>query len=268
MRTSFLVCSLVLLSCTASTTATPTPTPPPAVTPAPVAAPTPPPLREEDPYLWLEEVTSEKSLAWVKARNAISQKELEGAPGFGDLKARLRSIYDSKDRIPAVFAHGKFLYNFWKDEAHPRGLWRRTSLAEYRKAAPAWELVLDLDALGTAENKSWVWHGSQCLPPKYERCLVNLSPGGSDAHVTREFDVVKKAFVAGGFALPEAKSQVGWKDFDTLYVATDFGPGTLTDSGYPRIVKEWKRGTPLTEDRKSTRLNSSHGTTSRMPSSA
>ena len=163
MRTSFLVCGLSLLSCTASTTATPTP--PPAVKPAPVAATPPPPMREEDPYLWLEDVTGEKSLTWVKARNAISQKELEGAPGFPELKTRLRSIYDSKDRIPAVKAQGKFLYNFWKDEAHPRGLWRRTSLAEYRKPAPAWELVLDLDALGAAERKSWVWHGSQCLPP-------------------------------------------------------------------------------------------------------
>lgn len=243
MRTSLAICGLALLSCTASTT----PAPPPAVKPAPVAVTPPPPLREEDPYLWLEDVTGEKPIAWVKERNALSQKELEGAPGFATLKARLRSIYDSKDRIPTVNAQGKFLYNFWKDETHPRGLWRRTTLPEYRKPAPAWELVLDLDALGAAEKKSWVWHGSQCLPPKYEHCLVSLSPGGSDADVVREFDVVKKAFVEGGFSLPEAKSQVGWKDLDSIYVATDFGPGSLTDSGYPRIVKEWKRGTPLAE---------------------
>ena len=247
MRTPLALCGLFLLSCTAASTATTTP-PPVAVTPVVVVEPAkPPPLREEDPYLWLEEVTSDKALAWVKERNAVSQKELEGAPGFADLRTRLRSIYDSKDRIPSVNVQGKFLYNFWKDEAHPRGLWRRTSLAEYKKPAPAWEVVLDVDALGAAEKKSWVWHGSQCLPPKYERCLVSLSPGGSDAEVVREFDAARKAFVVNGFELPEAKSQVSWKDLDTLFVATDFGPGTLTSSGYPRIVKEWKRATPLQE---------------------
>ena len=247
MRTSLAVFGLSVLSaCTSSTTATSTP--PPAAKPAPVvAAAPPPPLKVEDPHLWLEEVNGEKQIAWVKERNAVSQKELESAPGFTDLRTRLKSIYDSKDRIPNVTAQGKFLYNFWKDEAHPRGVWRRTTLAEYRKPAPNWELVLDVDALGAAEKKSWVWHGSQCLPPKYERCLVSLSPGGSDAEVVREFDAVKKAFVEGGFTLPEAKSQVGWKELDTIYVATDFGPGTLTTSGYPRIVKEWKRGTPLTD---------------------
>ncbi|MDP1824053.1 MAG: prolyl oligopeptidase family serine peptidase [Archangium sp.] len=247
MRTTFALCGLALLSCTSSSTATTAP--PPAAAPAPVAATpaAPPPLKVEDPYLWLEEVTGEKPIAWVKERNALSQKELESVPGFADLRTRLKAIYDSKDRIPAVNVQGKFLYNFWKDEAHPRGLWRRTSLAEYKKPAPAWELVLDVDALGAAEKKSWVWHGSQCLPPKYERCLVSLSPGGSDAEIVREFDAVKKAFVEGGFSLPEAKSQVSWKELDTIYVATDFGPGSLTTSGYPRIVKEWKRGTSLSE---------------------
>lgn len=250
MRNSLLVTSLWLLSCTSSSTATTTP--PPAAKPEPVAAapaaaepaPAPPP---EDPYLWLEEVTGEKPLAWVKERNALSQKELESVANFSALKTRLKSIYDSKDRIPSPDVQGKFLYNFWKDEAHPRGIWRRATLAEYKKPVPNWELLIDLDALGAAQQQSWVWHGSQCLPPKYERCLVSLSPGGSDAEVVREFDTTKKAFVEGGFTLPEAKSQVAWKDLDTIYVATDFGPGTLTTSGYPRVVKEWKRGTPLSE---------------------
>ena len=252
MRTPLALFGLALVSCASSSSSTTAP--PPAVKPAPAVVATPatpaappPPLKVEDPYLWLEDVTGEKQLSWVKERNAVSQKELEGAPGFAALRTRLRSIYDSKDRIPTVNAQGKFLYNFWKDEQHPRGLWRRTTLPEYKKPAPNWELVLDLDALGAAEKQSWVWHGSQCLPPKYERCMVSLSPGGSDAQVVREFDAVKKAFVVPGFTLPEAKSEVSWKDLDTLYVATDFGPGTLTSSGYPRIVKEWKRGTPLAE---------------------
>jgi prolyl oligopeptidase len=218
----------------------------------PVAAPEAAPVavdstqKAEDPYLWLEEVTSDKSLAWVKERNAVSQKELESAPNYVDLKNRLRGIYDSKDKIPGPTVMGKYLYNFWKDESHPRGLWRRTSLAEYKKPNPNWDVVIDLDALGAADKKSWVWHGADCLYPTYERCLVNLSPGGSDADVVREFDVAKKTFVPNGFELPEAKSQVSWKDLNTIYVATDFGPDTLTTSGYPRIVKEWKRGTPLT----------------------
>ncbi|MFZ5446442.1 MAG: prolyl oligopeptidase family serine peptidase [Myxococcota bacterium] len=244
MRTHLTSAVLLLAACTSTQSATPTP--PPAVTPPVVAEPAPPPpMQPEDPWLWLEDVSGEKALSWARERNAVSQKELEADPRFAPLRARLRAIYDSKDRIPSPYVQGRFIYNFWKDEAHPRGLWRRTSLAEYRKPAPAWELVLDVDALAAAEKKSWVWHGWQCLPPKYERCLLSLSPGGSDAEVVREYDVMKKAFVENGFSLPEAKSQVSWKDLDTLWVATDFGPGTLTSSGYPRQVREWKRGTPL-----------------------
>lgn len=204
-------------------------------------------MREEDPYLWLEDVSGDKSLAWVRERNAVSVKEFDATKGYAELRTRLRSIYDSKDRIPAPYVQGKSLYNFWKDESHPRGLWRRTTLAEYKKPAPKWDVVLDLDALAATEKESWVWHGAECLPPKYERCLVSLSPGGSDASAVREFDTVKKAFVEPGFKLPAAKSNVSWKDLDTLYVGTNFGEGSLTDSGYPRVVKEWKRGTPLAD---------------------
>jgi hypothetical protein len=128
-----------------------------------------------------------------------------------------------------------------------RGIWRRTSLAEYRKKSPNWETVIDLDALGKLEGENWVWHGASCLEPEYRHCLVNLSRGGADAQVVREFDLEHKAFVAEGFRLEEAKNDASWIDADTLYVSTDFGPGTMTTSGYPRIVKEWKRGTPLAE---------------------
>lgn len=201
----------------------------------------------EDPYLWLEDVGGDKQLGWVKERNAKTKAELEAAPGFTALRDRLRKIYDSKDKIPYPSVMGTYVYNFWQDETHPQGIYRRTSLAEFKKTAPAWETVLDIDALGKAENEKWVWHGANCLFPKYERCLVSLSRGGADASVVREFDMVKKEFIKDGFTLPEAKSTVGWKDQDTLYVGTDFGPGSMTDSGYARIVKEWKRGTKLTE---------------------
>lgn len=199
----------------------------------------------EDPHLWLEEVHGEKALQWVRERNAASQKELTARPEFAPIRAQLLEVLNSKDRIPYVSRRGPWLYNFWQDEAHKRGLWRRTSLAEYRKPEPAWEVLLDLDALGKAENENWVWGGATCYGPEYRRCLLRLSRGGADAKVVREFDAVTRTFVKDGFVLPEAKSSVDWIDENTVFVATDVGPGSLTDSGYPRIIQRWKRGTPL-----------------------
>ncbi|MFI5183673.1 MAG: prolyl oligopeptidase family protein [Vicinamibacteria bacterium] len=199
----------------------------------------------DDPYLWLEDVTGQKALAWVKEQNAQSVAELTVSDGFKVTDERFLRILDSEAKIPYVERLGDLYYNFWRDAAHERGIWRRTTLDDYRKAEPAWELVLDLDALGKAENESWVWHGAECLKPDYRRCLLALSRGGADADVTREFDLVTKAFVAGGFLRPEAKGSLGWIDADTVYVSTDFGPGSMTSSGYPRIVKEWRRATSL-----------------------
>lgn len=199
----------------------------------------------DDPFVWLEDVQGDKALAWVRERNGESQKVLQARPEYEPTRARLLEILNSKERIPMVARRGDWLYNLWQDERNPRGLWRRTTLAEYRKAQPAWEAVIDLDALGAAEKENWVWGGSTCLGPGYRRCLISLSRGGADAKVVREFDTVSKTFVAGGFTLPEAKSDVAWADADTLYVGTDFGPGSMTESGYPRIIKRWKRGTPL-----------------------
>ncbi len=207
------------------------------------AAQTPPP--GDDPYAWLEDVQGARSLDWVRAHNARTEAEIAGTPEFKALEAQIRAILDSEDKIPGVEKIGAYYYNFWKDAQHPRGLWRRTTLDEYRKPQPHWETVLDLDALNRAEGKQWVWHGADCLKPKYERCLIALSPGGSDADVTREFDLTSKQFVEGGFFRPEAKGGLSWIDENTVYAFTDFGPGTLTSSGYPNIVKEWKRGTPL-----------------------
>jgi prolyl oligopeptidase len=142
---------------------------------------------------------------------------------------------------------GQHFYNFWQDANNKRGLWRRTSLDEYRKPNPQWETVLDLDKLGEAEKENWVWKGANFLKPDGDRCLLSLSRGGADATVVREFDVVSKTFVKDGFILPEAKSRVAWRDRDSVFVGTNFGPGSLTKSGYPRMVKQWKRGTPLAE---------------------
>ena len=199
----------------------------------------------DDPYLWLEDVQGDKALAWVRERNAETQKLLSAREDFAPTREKLLAVLNSQDRIPAVSRRGDWLYNLWQDADHKRGLWRRATLAEYRKPAPQWETVIDLDALGAAEKENWVWGGAECLGPDYRRCLVSLSRGGADAKVIREFDTVAKRFVDGGFALPEAKSDVAWIDADTLIVGTDFGPGSMTDSGYPRVLKRWKRGTPL-----------------------
>ncbi|HZZ92201.1 MAG TPA: prolyl oligopeptidase family serine peptidase [Usitatibacter sp.] len=204
-----------------------------------------PPPATDDPYAWLEDVTGEKPLAWVKERDAESRKELESKPGFEALRERLTAIYNSRERIPYPAKRGRFLYNFWQDEAHPRGIWRRTTLEEYRKPEPAWEVVLDIGKLSDEENVKWVWKGADCLFPDYRRCLVSLSRGGADAVEVREFDAVDKRFVKDGFFSPESKQDVAWRDKDTIYVARDFGAGSLTTSGYPRVVKEWRRGTPL-----------------------
>ncbi|HXQ80889.1 MAG TPA: prolyl oligopeptidase family serine peptidase [Opitutaceae bacterium] len=198
-----------------------------------------------DPYLWLEDVSGERALAWVRAQNAVAQRELEALPDFKPINERLLAIYDSKERIPYVAKHGDFYYNFWRDAQHVRGLWRRTSPEEYRKKDPAWEAVLDLDALAAEEKENWVWKGAEVRFPDYARALVSLSRGGADAVVVREFDLAAKAFVKDGFALPEAKCNIAWRDRDSAYVGTDFGPDSLTDSGYPRVVKLWLRGTPI-----------------------
>ena len=202
-------------------------------------------LAQEDPYLWLEDVMGDKAIAWVKEQNAKTQKALEARPQFAPLREKILEVVNSKARIPFVQKRGAYLYNFWQDEANVRGLWRRTSIEEYKKAEPRWETVLDLDKLARDENENWVWKGSNCLYPDYHRCLLNLSRGGADAQVTREFDVPSKSFVKGGFEIKEAKGGADWIDADTLFVQTDFGAGTMTKSGYARIVKEWKRGTPI-----------------------
>jgi prolyl oligopeptidase len=204
-------------------------------------------MADEDPHLWLEDVTGERALDWVRARNAATVGELTRGARFSELRERIREVLDADDRIPYVRRRGELLYNFWQDAAHPRGLWRRTTLEEYRRERPDWEVLIDVDALAEAEDENWVWQGATMVRPGYHRALVELSRGGADATVVREFDLGRREFVEDGFSLPEAKSGVSWIDVDRIYVGTDFGENSLTTSGYPRIVKEWRRGTPLSE---------------------
>ena len=200
----------------------------------------------DDPYLWLEDVTGETALDWVRARNEPTQAEFCDAT-FGQLRSEALEVLDTDARIPYVRRRGEHLYNFWRDATNPRGLWRRTTLDSYRDDSPEWDVLIDVDELGRADDEKWVWAGATVIEPEFTRALVSLSRGGSDAVIVREFDMITREFIADGFALPEAKSQIGWADPDTVLVGTDFGPGSLTESGYPRIVKRWRRGTPLAQ---------------------
>lgn len=199
----------------------------------------------DDPYLWLENVGSDASLDWVETQNRRTFDVLESDPRFDGLYEDALAALNAASRVPAIVERGGYLYNFWQDSAHPRGIYRRTTLASFRAAKPDWETVLDIDALSNSEGQSWVFKGVTCLDDDPGRCLVYLSPGGGDASETREFDMARLQFVDNGFRLPAAKARRDWIDADHLFVATDFGEGSMTSSGYPRILKRWQRGTPL-----------------------
>ncbi len=200
-----------------------------------------------DPYTWLEEVEGEEALEWVEEQNKISLSYLEALPMFEPLRAQNLENYDSDEKILTPALRGGFVYNYWKDANNRRGLWRRTTLDDYIAGGPDWEIVLDLDALAAEEGEDWVWKGATCLRPDYRRCLLDLSRGGADATVVREFDVEDREFVADGFQVAEAKTIAIWVDQDTLYIGSDFGERSLTDSGYPRISRVWRRGEPIEE---------------------
>lgn len=209
------------------------------LTPAGVAA--------ADDHLALEQVDGAQAMAFVAEENRKSLAVLTGDPRYETFRAEAEAILTATDRIPTPSFLGDGVGNFWQDATNPKGVWRRTTLDSYRTATPQWETLLDIDALSKAEGKDWVFKGADCLAPDETRCLINLSDGGKDAVVVREFDLTTKRFVDGGFNLPEGKHRIEWLDRDTLLVATDFGAGTMTESGYPFIVKTLKRGQALAQ---------------------
>ncbi|WP_286830356.1 MULTISPECIES: prolyl oligopeptidase family serine peptidase [Kordiimonas] len=200
---------------------------------------------EDDPFLWLEEVEGDKALEWVHERNDHSLGLLEKDPRFDALRDRALKDYNAKDKIAYGRLTGGAVHNFWQDETNVRGLWRRTSLKSYKSGDPKWVDVLDFDKLAEEEGENWVYKGRKCLAPDFGRCLIELSRGGGDAVVVREFDAFTKRFVDGGFETEEAKQEVVWVDANTVLIGTDFGDGTMTDSGYANQIKLWKRNEPL-----------------------
>ena len=244
-RNRVLLSALITLAACATT---PTADPEPAAT-APAAPSAAAASAEEDPYLWLEEIQGERALAQAEQWTRRTEADLSREPGFESWRERALAILNDERQISLPDdVMGGFVTNFWRDAQNPRGLWRISPLEPYLAGRPQWRVLIDVDALGRSEGQSWVWHGADCLAPDYRRCLVQLSPGGGDADVVREFDLASGSFVEGGFTLPEAKSSVTWLDSDRLVVATDYGPDSLTTSGYPRIAKIWRRGTPLDPD--------------------
>lgn len=202
----------------------------------------------QDPYRWLEKVESVRSLAWVDVQNAETAARLaRDKASFHALVGEIAEIIETPDKLPFVRRRGEFLYHFQRDGSHPRGIWRRTTPEEFQRDDPAWDVLLDIDALATLENTPWVWAGASLLHPTFERGLISLSRGGGDAAVVREFDLRTREFISDGFSLAEAKSSISWIDEDSVFVATDWGHDSLTKSGYPRIVKRWRRGETLDE---------------------
>jgi prolyl oligopeptidase len=210
------------------------------------ASPTPENAMTDDPYLWLEEVEGEQAIAWVREQNTRSLGVLEADPRYAQLHADAIALANNRDRLPLGSIREGYLYNFWQDETHVRGIWRRSPLADYARGAPVWETILDFDALAAAENANWVYKGANCLENS-TRCMISLSDGGRDATTVREFDIATRGFVDGGFVVPESKNSIAWVDIDTLLVGADWGEGSLTESGYAMIIRRWRRGAPLAE---------------------
>lgn len=204
------------------------------------------PQNATDPYLWLEDIEGADALKWVQSHNDQTMKSLAQTPEFKKVEEQSLQILEAKDKIPAAqFIGSQKVINFWRDDKNVRGVLRSTTYENFKKKNISWDTVLDVDQLSTQEKENWVYKGFECLAPEYVNCFVLLSRGGKDAVVLREFNLKTKQFIKTGFTLPESKMYVSWADKDHLLVGTDFGPGTLTESGYPRMIKLWKRGTQL-----------------------
>lgn len=197
---------------------------------------------KSDPYLWLEEVDGAKALEWADKQNKISDEAITTRPVFVELRNRYLQVYNDSEKLIYPGMTGDWSYNLWQDATNERGLWRRMTKMDYLAGKENWETVLDLDQLSAKEGRKWVFGGASWLGPENRYCLLTLSDGGKDESVIREFDAVTREFTEGGFSISESKGSAAWIDQDHILVATNYGPGTMTSSGYPSIAKIWKRG--------------------------
>ena len=197
---------------------------------------------QDDPYLWLEDVKGDKSMEFVNAQNKITLDKLMKEPDYQKIYAKSLEIYNSEDKIAFPVIYSDYVYNFWQDKYHVRGIWRRSPTQDCISGNPKWEILLDIDEMSAKENEKWVYKGAYGLYPSYNKFLVALSKGGGDAVVIKEFDIAKKSFIEDGFRIDESKGEAGYIDENTVVVSTDFGENTMTSSGYPRQVKIWKEG--------------------------
>lgn len=241
------VCALALAACASTPAEAPSAPETPAAAPAPDLSPAA--VRAADDFLWLEEVNGERAMTWVRAQNEKTKAVLESDPRYARFREEALSVLTANDRIPSPRFRAGGVDNFWQDRTHVRGVWRRSDLASFSRGAPRWRTVLDIDALARTESANWIYKGVECLPPARRYCLVSLSDGGKDAVVVREYDTQARRFRADGFTLPEDKHRFQWVDADTIAIATDFGPGSLTESGYPFVLKLLKRGQSLAQAR-------------------
>ncbi|WP_421789428.1 prolyl oligopeptidase family serine peptidase [Hyphobacterium sp.] len=199
----------------------------------------------DDPRVWLEEVEGERALEWVEGQNEQAFARLQGDERYQGFYDAALEIYQSNDRIAYGSYQNGYIWNFWRDAENTHGLWRRTSLESYLSDAPDWDVVLNLDTVAEEEGVNWVWQGSNCLGPDFNRCIITLSDGGQDASVRREFDMESRSFVDGGFGSPETKGGISWVDEDTVLYGFATTDENSTTSGYPVSVYRWERGTSM-----------------------
>lgn len=201
----------------------------------------------EDPFLWLEDTASQRATKWVRAQNELTLRSLRADEEYKDALDDAAAIVGARDRIPYGSLAAGWVHNFWQDERNPRGIWRRTRLSDYRDSDPTWETLIDLDALASSQGREWTWRGAECLAPAFTRCLIRLSRNGGDTVIVREFDIESKSFVRKGFDVADAKTDISWVDLNTVVIATNWGKGSLTSAGSPRVVKLWNRGEPIAD---------------------
>lgn len=204
-------------------------------------------MHEHDEYAWLEEIKGSAALAWVAEQNIVAHETFEGDARYQGFFGSILSKLTAHDRLVSGRHFDGFIYNFWQDRQHRRGLWRRIGLDRYLNDRDCWETLLDIDELNELEGANWVFRGASFLAPGTTKALLSLSDGGRDAVVMREFDLLERAFVPDGFQTGPAKQSAAWLDRDRLIVASSADPSGASKAGYGIAVRMLQRGAGLAE---------------------